>query len=303
MAADLCAHRLVIILGKGGVGRTTFATALATLALRRGLRVFLCEIHGRDRVTHLLGHPPIGAHDREVRPGLWVSNVTPAAALEEYVLGVVRSRRLYQRLFGPQAVAAFVRGLPGLDDLMMIGKVRYLVEEGSHWDLVIVDAPATGNGLYFLQVPEVVLGATHTGPLGSYARRQRDLVHDSARTAIHLVTLAEEMPVVETLELRERLMERAFPLGAVVLNRVRPPPLDPPSRSLFAALEGRCSGTHDPLLAAGRWALGRWELQEHYRAELRAKLGLPLFELCDVPHADLGPQAIDQLADALEAQS
>ncbi len=296
-------RRLAIVVGKGGTGRTTVATVLAALAARRGMRVLLCEIHGRDRATRLLGHPAIGDRLVEVRPGLHVANVTPAAALEEYVVGVVRSPRLFRSLFGGQAVAAFVRALPGLDDLMMIGKVRFHAEETSPaWDLVVVDAPATGNGLYFLEVPDAVLRVVGTGPLAYYARKQRALLRDARRTAVHLVTLAEEMPVVESLELVGALEDRLeLPLGRALVNRVRPRPFAAAEEALLGRLQRR-GGELGRHVAAGRWTLGRWTLQRRYLARMRRAWRDSLLELPDLAEPALGPASIDRLADALAAQ-
>jgi anion-transporting ArsA/GET3 family ATPase len=301
-------QRLAVVIGKGGTGRTTVSAVLATIAARRGLRVLLCEIHGRDRAVRLLGHGPIGPGMVEVRERLFVANVTPEAALEEYVTGVLRSRRLYRSLFGRPAVRAFVRAVPGLDDLMMIGKVRFHAEELAggrpRWDLVVVDAPATGNGLFFLEVPDAVLRVVERGPLAHYARKQRALLQDPRRTAAHLVTLAEEMSVVETLELARALRERVHvPIGATIVNRVRPAPLDGGSRSL---LERVAPG--DPVLdrhlAAARWALARFDAQQAQLAALRRSLPLQraLLALADVPEPAMGPAAVERLADELEPQ-
>jgi anion-transporting ArsA/GET3 family ATPase len=292
--------RLEIIAGKGGVGRTTLATALAVVAARRGLSVLLCEIRGRDRASRMLGHAPIGDACRELRPGLWVCNVTPSASLEEYAVGVLRSRRVYRRLFGSAAIAGFVAGMPGLDDLMMIGKVRYHVEDERRWDRVIVDAPATGNGLFLLDLPARIAGTIHGGPLGYYAARQHALLTDARRTRVHVVTLAEEMPVIETIELVDALRGRlAAPLGAVVVNRWREPTLDARAAALLARLgDEACPPGLEGLLRAGRHAATRDALQARYVEMLRARVSLPMLRL-----PEGGPKpSVDAIADALDAQ-
>lgn len=311
--AALFERRLGVITGKGGTGRTTLAVTLAVLAARRGRRVLLCEIRGRDRAARLLGHAPIGDAIRELRPGLFVTNVTPEASLEEYVSGVLRSKKLYRLLFGGRAVSTFVNALPGLDDLMMIGKVRFHAEElapggAPRWDLVLVDAPATGNGLLFLDLPEVLLRVVGSGPLAFYARKQWALLRDPERTAVHIVTLAEEMPVAESVALARALRERLrMPLGALVVNRVRPRRLDARSTERLPDL-GDLGGDPgaDPefaaLAAAGRWAAGRDALQTRYLDELARRLPMPTLRLPELAPATPEPAGIDQLADALEAQ-
>lgn len=309
MVTALFERRLGVVTGKGGTGRTTLAVTLALAAARRGKRVLLCEIRGRDRAARLLGHAPSGDAIRELRPGLFVTNVTPEASLEEYVSGVLHSRQLYRLLFGGRTVSAFVNALPGLDDLMMIGKVRFHAEEvgpggAPRWDLVLVDAPATGNGLLFLDLPEVLLRVVGSGPLAYYARKQWALLRDPERTAVHIVTLAEEMPVAESVALAGALRERLqMPLGALVVNRVSPRRLDAHGTEL---LERLGVPDDDPelaaLAAAGRWAVGRDALQARYLDELAQRLPMPTLTLPELAPGTPEPAGIDQLVDALEAQ-
>lgn len=295
---------LALILGKGGVGRTTVATALALRGASLGRRVLLLEIRGRDRATALLGHAPIGEAMVEVRPGLFVANVTPEASLREYVSGVLRSERLYRRLFLRASVMAFTGGLPGLDDLMMIGKVRWHIEDERdaggrpRWDQVVVDAPATGNGLFLLELPAAISGVIQSGPLGFYTRKQGELLRDPARVAAHVVTLAEEMPVAESIELVAALRALHAPVGALIVNRCLPAPFSPEAAALLQRV-GQDPGDDSELsalLALGRRAAARWAMQEERRAELRAALPLPGIDLPDLGPEALGPSAMERLA-------
>lgn len=305
--SELLDRPLALILGKGGTGRTTVAAALALRGASLGRRVLLLEIRGRDRATALLGHAPGGEAMVEVRPGLFVMNVTPRAALREYVSGVLRSERLYRRLFERPSVAALTGGIPGLDDLMMIGKVRWHVEderdvEGRpRWDQVVVDAPATGNGLFLVELPAAVSRVVQSGPLGFYTKKQGELLRDPARTAVHVVTLAEEMPVAESIELVAALRGLEAPIGALILNRWLPVPLAPAAAELLGAAGPDPAG--DPalseLLALGRRALARHAMQQERLVELHARLPLPRIDLPDLGPEPLSPDALTRLAAAL----
>ena len=145
-------HRLVVVTGKGGTGKSTVATALALLAARRGKRVLVAEVNAAtERVAPLLGAPPAGPVIREARPGISTVDVTPPAALREYGLQVVKLQVIYDAVFENRLVRHFLRVVPGLGELVMLGKILHEAraeERGRpRWDQVIVDAPATGHAL------------------------------------------------------------------------------------------------------------------------------------------------------------
>ena len=150
-------RRLVIVTGKGGVGKTTVCAALALLAARAGKRVLVCEVNARARVAALLGGPPAGPVIREVRPGISVINVTPPEAMREYGLMVLRFRTIYDAVFENRLVRYFLRVIPSLAEVVMLGKILHeaRAEEAGRprWDLVLVDAPATGHAVQLLRVP------------------------------------------------------------------------------------------------------------------------------------------------------
>src|SRR5262245_1613189 len=231
MSAPSMFHkRLLIVAGKGGVGKSTVSAALALLAARRGKKVLVCEIHGTERMSHFFERPPVGPKVTEMRPNLFAVNVQPREAMIEYARMKVRLGPLYNLVFENRFVRYFLDAFPGLNELVMLGKVWYHVEEVEKrsrkpvWDLVIVDAPATGHGVFFLEFPQVVLEAIDGGPLAFYAAKMRDLLVDPARTELQLVTLPEEMPVREAIDLRRELQERLhIPIGHLFVNAVREP--------------------------------------------------------------------------------
>ena len=150
-------RRLVVVTGKGGVGKSTVSAALAVLAAREGKRVLVCEVNARERIAPLLGAPPAGPQIREARPGLFTLNVTPPEAMREYGIMVLKFRTIYDAVFENRLVQNFIEATPGLSDMVSIGKVYSLTEA---YDLVIVDAPATGHGLALLEIPAIVSRAS-----------------------------------------------------------------------------------------------------------------------------------------------
>lgn len=224
----LLSRRLIIVSGKGGVGKTTLSLALALLAAERGRKVIVAEIHSEDQVAHILGRPPVGHHETQLLPGVSGINILPKKSFEEYVLLQIRFKALYKAVFENKLVQNFVEATPGLSDMVSIGKVYALVSE---YDLVIVDAPATGHGLALLEIPTIVSRATRIGPLKGDADRIDQLLHDADRTQVLLATLPEEMPVTEAIEMNRSLEKRLdLPLGPFFLNQVEEEAFSPAER-------------------------------------------------------------------------
>ncbi|HVI96692.1 MAG TPA: ArsA-related P-loop ATPase, partial [Anaeromyxobacter sp.] len=205
MIESLLGRRLVIVTGKGGVGKSTVSAALALLAARSGKRVLVCEVNAQERVAPLLGAPPSGSEIREAIPRVFTVDVTPHDAMRQYGLMVLRFKTIYDAVFENRLVRYFLRVIPGLAELVMLGKILWEAkseERGApRWDLVIVDAPATGHAVQLLRVPQTLLDTVPAGPLRSDATWMQELLVDPVRTALAIVTLPEEMPVNEAIEL------------------------------------------------------------------------------------------------------
>jgi energy-coupling factor transporter ATP-binding protein EcfA2 len=218
---SLLDRRLVVVTGKGGTGKSTVAAALAVLAARGGKRALVAEVNAAERVAPLLGAPLSGPVIREARPGISTVNVTPAGALREYGLQVVRIRALYDAVFENRVVRHFLRVVPGLGELVMLGKILHEArseERGRpRWDQVIVDAPSTGHAVQLLRVPGAMLGMVPPGPLRADAQWMQAWLTDPALTSTLLVTLPEEMPVTEAIELDAQLRQRVGLTPAAVL--------------------------------------------------------------------------------------
>jgi anion-transporting ArsA/GET3 family ATPase len=277
-------HRFLFVVGKGGVGKTTVGAALAVAAARKGKRVLFAMCNAKERLSYLLEVPPIGNTNTGTLPNLEAVNMTPAVALAEYGLMVLRSRTLYRAVFENQIVSALLRGTPGIEAWSMLGKAYFHTKETlddgrPRYDLVIVDAPATGHGLEMLRVPRVIMDVAPPGLLRREAEGAIELFQDPARAGVVLVTLAEEMPVNEVIELHGALTkELKLPIAQLVVNQVLPRLFSPKERKEILALaehsvEG--SPVHG-LAVAGRTRALREHIQEESLSRLSSALpGVP----------------------------
>jgi anion-transporting ArsA/GET3 family ATPase len=184
--------------------------------------------NAKERLSAMLGVPPIGPAVVPVAERVWAVNMNPDKALEEYGILVLHSRALYRTLFDNKYVRTFLRAVPGMQEWAMLGKAWWHTTEklpdGSRkYDVVILDAPATGHGLDMLRVPKVILDVVPPGLLRRDAERAWDLFQDPTTCAIVLVTLPEEMPTTETIDLARALGDMGLPVGRVVVNGVLPP--------------------------------------------------------------------------------
>jgi len=242
--SSLLERRLLIVTGKGGTGKTTLAAALARLAARRGRSTLAVEV-GRTRALPRLlwsadGPPPEddGRTLAPMGPSLSTLRIVPETALAEYLELQLPLRAGLATLLGSGGLRRLLDAAPGWRELITLGKIWHLTsltdDTRPRYDLVVVDAPATGHGLSLLSVPDVVVDTVRLGPLRRHTERVRDLLHDSEQTLVLPITLAEELPVRETLELRQRLTELGVGLGPVFANGLEPS--IPRAASLLAAL-------------------------------------------------------------------
>ncbi len=305
MPRPLLDRRLVVVTGKGGVGRSTVSAALALVAARAGKRVLVCEVNTREQVAPLLGARPAGTRVREARPGLHTVVVTPAEAMREYGLMVVKFQTIYEAVFENRLVRHFLRVVPSLGELVMLGKILHeaRAETGGRprWDLVVVDAPATGHAVQLLRVPGAMLGTVPPGPLRSDAQWMRDWLVDPARTALAIVTLPEEMPVNEAIDLDRQLRSQVgLAPAALVVNAV-------PARRFAPEEAGRLAGLAaapppvGPAAAAAHLQALRAEAAARDLARARAALELPTTLLPLLAAPTWGAAEVERLAAVLEA--
>lgn len=287
---DLYRRRLLVVVGKGGVGKTTVACALALEAARRGKRVLLCEVDGVARASQLLqaAPGPLG-QAVETAAGPWVMAVEGRAALAEYLGMIIPVKRLLQTVLKSQLYQYFVAAAPGLKELMTLGKIWYEAErtggDGDAWDHVIVDAPATGHGLQYLRMPAAARDTFEIGLVHREAQRIVDLLTDPVRTAVNLVTTAEEMPVNETISMYRALRDDlAMPTGLLFVNRVHAGDLAAADAARLeqaakAQRDRRARQLLDAVAARAREEIGWTELHARHRSRLVAEVPLPTIDL------------------------
>lgn len=221
--------RLRIVTGKGGVGKTTVACSIALAAARSGLRVLLAETHAQGAAASLLGVKPTGPAMREVLENLYLVDLDPQEAIHEYALLVLKFETVYRAVFGNRLVRGLVNLVPSLGELTMLGKLWYHEQEreadGSpRFDLLVLDAPATGHAISMLRTPGAVADTVPKGALRDNCLLITDLLCDPARTEMHIVTTPEEMPVNEAMELERAAAEMLnIRLGAAFINGVVSP--------------------------------------------------------------------------------
>jgi anion-transporting ArsA/GET3 family ATPase len=302
-------RRLIIVAGKGGVGRTTVAAALGLGAARRGKRVLVAQTKSKERLSRLFGVPTVGPDLVRVSERLYAVNMNPQAALREYGTMVLHSEFIARQVLENKVSRAFLHAVPGLEDYSMLGKVWYHTTEfeagAPKWDVVIFDGPATGHLITMLQIPQAILDAVPEGPLTRPAEATRALIKDPARTAMVLVTLAEDLPSNEAIELSRRAEEKLqVPQKLLVVNAMYPPRFSQgvSARALHALPEELDDAELQPLVASARTEQRRRALNDHYVERLRQALPLPQAHLPYVFAAEFGQRAVADLSERLEGQ-
>ncbi len=302
----LLARRLAVVTGKGGVGKSTVSAALAVHAARRGKRVLVCEVNAQERIAPLLGARP-GSHAiREIAPRIHSLNVTPHDALREYGLKVVKFQTIYEAVFENRMVRHFLGVVPGFAELVMLGKILHEARatEGGRprWDLVVMDAPATGHAVQLLRVPQALVDAFPPGPLHHDALWMRALLLDPTQTGILLVTLPEEIPVNETVELDAEIRSvLGMPRAGLVVNAMPGARLDAAEVARLAPLAGAASPLGAALGAASLAAM-RHARAARALARVRASIPLPCAVLPLLATARWERRAVERLAESLAAE-
>jgi anion-transporting ArsA/GET3 family ATPase len=300
---DLFAHELLVVTGKGGVGKSTVAAALGLAASRRGLRTIVVEVAAREDISLALASDAAGVYDeRSVSNGLHHISIEPQRAMEEYLRERLPMGALAGRLSRSRIFSALTAATPGMRELLTIGKVWELAQHerrtrgAEPYDLVVLDAPATGHGLAMLQAPRTFASVARGGPVARQGRAIASFLGDPRRTAVVAVSSAEEMAVSETLQLRSRLREQlGLDLSLVVANAVvRHRFTGGDERTLRMA--PRSPAQHAALFAAA-WA-------RRQRAQIaRLRRGLPGVALVTLPfvfRSALDPAALERLSRELD---
>ncbi|HEX6596809.1 MAG TPA: ArsA-related P-loop ATPase [Acidimicrobiales bacterium] len=314
---DLLDRRLLFVTGKGGVGKSTVAAALALLAAQRGKRTLACEVDAKGDLAALFETAPLAFAPRSIFPGVWGMAMHTEESLDEYL-------RLHLHLpglgrIGPLAKAFdFVAtAAPGVREILTVGKLAYEVRE-RHYDLVVADASATGHVIGQLTAPQAINSLVRVGGIRSQTDWVLDILGDAALTALVVVTTPEEMPVRETIELVERVKaETNVALAAVVVNRVLPELFSHADEGLFERLRepavvGRlAAGLPGPnadevasVLEAARLAVTLRRARTGHLEMLRESIdpSVPLLYLPELFTRGYGRRSTAQVAEALSAE-
>lgn len=242
LPAEFAGARLHVVTGKGGVGKTTVAAALALSLASTGKRVLIVEVEGRQGLSQTFDVPPLGTGEVKLvsHPSggeLWGLSVDAKAALLEYLQLFYKLGRAGSALEKIGAIDFATTIAPGVRDVLLIGKVYEAAgrpkggrgggkTSGLHYDAVVLDAPPTGRAVRFLNVNAGVADVAKMGPIKSQADSITRMLRDK-RTLIHMVTLLEEMPVQESLDGLRDLADVGLHIGAIVVNQIREPRLTP----------------------------------------------------------------------------
>jgi anion-transporting ArsA/GET3 family ATPase len=302
-ARFFAASRLLIVAGKGGVGKTTVSAAAAVAAARAGLSVLLVEIEGKSGLASLFGREPLSYDEVNLADGVRGRTITPDEALLEYLRDHGLSR-ISKRLVSSGALELVATAAPGIRDILVLGRVKAL-ERAEAADLVILDAPAAGHAITFLLSARGLLDAVKVGPINTQAREVLELLTDADRCQVMLVTLPEETPVNELVDTAYHLEDRVgVSLGPVVVNGLVPAidGLDADVEVAAAAAGITLAGDEvGGLRAAARFRSQRRALQDEQLARLDEALPLPQLHLPHLPVTELGGAELDTLATALLA--
>ncbi|MFC1850320.1 ArsA family ATPase [candidate division CSSED10-310 bacterium] len=300
--------RLIINLGKGGVGKSVISAAMALVSARRGLRTLLVQLHAKDRISEYLETNPINENIRELQPNLFCVNIVPEAAMREYALIQVKLEVIYKVVFQNRVVKAFLNAVPALSDLVMIGKIEFHVQETlpsgeARFEVIIVDAPPTGHGLFFLSVPKVMADADQTGPIKTHALRIFELLQDPGRCAINLISLPEEMPVSEVIDASAYLEKELHIQPAMLLiNRCSPiefKPEDEETLNQMLRIDKKPRPA-DLVLQAFQEDISRTKQRMAHAQRLYETLALPMVSLPDLTSFRFSRAELEELAEHLE---
>ena len=304
---------MVFVTGKGGVGKTAVTAALALLAAERGKKTLVCEVDAKGNLADFFETGPTAFEERQVLPNLWAMSMDTEASLKQYLvlqlkLGLMARIGPLARMFDFVATAA-----PGVKEIVTVGKLCWEVRE-RHYDLVVVDAAATGHIVGQLAAPQAINGLVQVGPIRQQTGWMLEILGDPRRTGVAIVTTPEEMPVNETIELQGRLeAETNVDLAAVIVNRVLPELFGRGEEQVFdhlwdpdvmEVLDGELGGPAEPLLQGARMAVTLRRTRAAHLERLRTGIrpGIPMLYLPYLFARSHGLRSTRQLAEALSAE-
>ncbi len=303
MLKEILDRRVLIVLGKGGVGKTTVSAAIAKLAIASGARALVMECDSRAPLARVFGIDP-AFQPKEVMPHLSLMALDGRRALEEYLRLVVPSRMLLKAVFASRLYQLFVQAAPGLRELMMLGKVYYeagrKAVEPPLRRLIIVDAPASGQAISLLKMPTAARTTFADSVVGKEAGNISRMLRDRRHCAILQVTTADALSVAETIETHAELEKIHLAPLAVIFNRTVASRFDGHDVAALANRRGPRSHKKnlEHLAELAGSELRRVSEARNAIVAIRAATGGPVIELVEHPSI-AGIELIDRLAEDL----
>jgi anion-transporting ArsA/GET3 family ATPase len=295
--------RLLFVTGKGGVGKTTVSAALALAAAERGKRTIVCEVSRQERMSRAFRREGVGFSETELAERFWAISIDPEDALFEYLRDQIGSRRIASFLFQNRIFEYLAAAAPGVRELATIGKVWELAQlerrnrRNAPYDLVIVDAPATGHGVGMLRTPRTFRDIARVGPIARQADRIDAFLRDRRTTGVVAVALPEEMPVTETIELRGSLGDQiGLDFDAVVVNGLYPERFEPAEAERIQSSNGAGSPAARAALREALWEHHRAREQRSQLERLEAAVGTDVVTLPYLFEPELDLDSFEQLA-------
>ena len=306
MDSGLLDKRLVIVTGKGGVGKSTIALALGFAAAAAGKRTIVCEVAAQENLSRIFHHSHVGFQEVEVAENLWAISIDPDESMREYVLLQLRVRPMGDLLFRSRVFSYLTAATPGLRELVTVGKMwelaqpRRKVKEGRVYDLVIVDAPPTGHGVGFLQTPRTFANIARVGPIAAQAQALDSFITNRRKTAVAIVALPEEMPVNETAALERDLTSKVgMTVERIYMNGLYPRRFNLAEEERIATAAAATEGAERAACLAALSESRRAAAQGQQLTRLEQLVDAPVHRLPYLFEPEIGVEHVRKLAEVV----